>query len=64
MSWSIFQHWRDVGTSVWYHHIGANFARSATKQGGKQAAVSIHIACYHIGYDLRKVEKRKEIIRL
>ena len=55
MSWSIFQHWRDVGTSVWYHHIGANFARSATKQGGKQAAVSIHIACYHIDYDLRKV---------
>jgi len=56
MSWSIFQHWQGVETSVWYHRICADSVQSATTPEGKRAAASVRKACYHIDCDLEKVE--------
>ena len=61
MLWSIFQHWRDVETSVWYRRICADSVQSATTQGDRPTAVSVRNVCYHIDYDLEKLENITEL---
>lgn len=56
MWWHIFQHWRHVEISVWYHCIYADSVQSATRQEGKQSAVLVHKVCYHIYCDLENKE--------